>query len=1317
MLRTMKSLQLITIFLVPLIFLPSISNGLDVYIDKTNGKDSNECQSAGKTRPCQTLAFALRVLDSHSINVTFHVAPANYILTQDPMITVIKFAQDVHFLGSPNGSVIVRCDTDAGLAFLYSVNISIEHMTFMQCGATLSTIQTDNTSSFDIHSRSSSHHMEYRSAISFCNCTNIFLNNITVLLSNGLGLDIENSNGTVTVQYSNFSDNKVNNKDLLTTLPGGGGVAITMYGNIGSHYNLHYNQFLSNQAILGKYYRTYNMSNANLLNGNGGGLAIQFHGTTRANSFNITNCNFYNNSAWFGSGLMIQFADESHKNNVTVTSCTFQSNKCFGVISPGPPNSKGGGARVDFIHSLNVSQEEMNTVLFNDCKFYNNSAIAGGALSVVFSEVQESKDYNQLPVLNISNCTFNANTATGAGSAIYISVWSESLNGYLPTVLIYRSWFTENHVIVTHNATGIGSVYSNRVPVTLSGLIFFISNDGTAVVISGTQLGISQSARLHFFENTGHNGGAIALINKAWMTLEKGNYITFDSNKARIHGGAIYVETDGYLQPEYSESCFIRYRDRFTHPKDWNATIIFFKNTAADTPNSIYTPSLLSCVWAGSQNSTLQEDIKATLCWNWQYKNSTCADQIRTSGSYYSYREDVIIPSSSSLLQMSVYPGREAVIPIIFYDDKNNTISSVFSAQISGDSTFVSEYVSNGLITIYGQPGHSAHLFLDTLSPRIIQTEINVTFWSCPPGFEAKEIQNKYQCRCSNNYHLTVICHSDDFTSYIKWGYFMTLNEETNQTLVAPWVVYSKLVFIPTLPGYSQLPGYLENLNDNTCGNIGRTGFLCGECLPNNSAPVYSYTYKCVSCDDNEVAINWLYFILLTFVPITIFFAIVVLFNISTTSGPANAFIFFAQLIANPITITRTTNQLDSVLNGTGHYDYIPKIVQGILIIPYGIWNLDFFQLIVSPFCIAPRIKAMHAYALNYTTAFYPLVLILFCFICIELHARGCKLVVCLWKPFSCCVKRVRNNWDLRASVIDAFATFLLLSYTKFCLLTSYLLVPVWAFDSEGKRVGDYRLFFDLSVIYMGNEHKPFFILALLVLIFVILPPPIFLLLYPTKIFQKLLNMLRIQGTALRMCMETFQGCYKDGVSFGTRDCRYFASLYFIFRILAFNSLVLSYDILIQRLLQIILTAVFILLFSLVRPYKDDFYNKLDSFILTVLMVIIAIGTYNAAVPNSFIFLNIILVIGMVIPLVYMIGYVTKNIIIWMKYFCRTGSVEYRPRLSVSVHSQYVDVVGLTDSAGSFPDRIINPEDYLERDGLRTTSEVCLNYGSTNNSN
>ena len=166
----------------------------------------------------------------------------------------------------------------------------------------------------------------------------------------------------------------------------------------------------------------------------------------------------------------------------------------------------------------------------------------------------------------------------------------------------------------------------------------------------------------------------------------------------------------------------------------------------------------------------------------------------------------------------------------------------------------------------------------------------------------------------------------------------------------------------------------------------------------------------------------------------------------------------------------------------------------------------------------------------------------------IKLHSWECGLVIRLWKPFKRCLLKVKKKEHIQTPMIDVFATFLLLSY-KVLSVSFDLLAFTVPVDPNGKSVGRY-LYCDATYEHFGPDHLPYATVALLSLIVFNVLPLLLLLFYPMRWFQKCLNCLKLSHLALHTFVDSFAGCYKDGTEPGTRDCRYFAALFLIIRIL-----------------------------------------------------------------------------------------------------------------------------------------------------------------------
>ncbi len=129
---------------------------------------------------------------------------------------------------------------------------------------------------------------------------------------------------------------------------------------------------------------------------------------------------------------------------------------------------------------------------------------------------------------------------------------------------------------------------------------------------------------------------------------------------------------------------------------------------------------------------------------------------------------------------------------------------------------------------------------------------------------------------------------------------------------------------------------------------------------------------------------------------------------------------------------------------------------------------------------------------------------------------------------------------DIHTSVIDSFSTFLL-SYVKVLSMTGDLLVPTKVFKL-GLKTSTFGLFYSPTVVYFGEEHLPYAVLAIIIFACFVATPMITFALYPFQFFQKFLYLIPINWHFLHAFVDSFQGCYKDGTEPGTFDCHWFSA-------------------------------------------------------------------------------------------------------------------------------------------------------------------------------
>ena len=124
---------------------------------------------------------------------------------------------------------------------------------------------------------------------------------------------------------------------------------------------------------------------------------------------------------------------------------------------------------------------------------------------------------------------------------------------------------------------------------------------------------------------------------------------------------------------------------------------------------------------------------------------------------------------------------------------------------------------------------------------------------------------------------------------------------------------------------------------------------MCGHCKENHSPSPYSYQLKCAHCSHYKY--SWLKYLVMAYLPLTIFFLVVVFFRFSALSAPMNAFIFFSQIVSSPSVMTLMSTF--AYFRESHSADHIVKInviiVLKILASAFGIWNLDFFVYCTIP--------------------------------------------------------------------------------------------------------------------------------------------------------------------------------------------------------------------------------------------------------------------------------------------------------------------------------------------------------------------------------
>ena len=379
---------------------------------------------------------------------------------------------------------------------------------------------------------------------------------------------------------------------------------------------------------------------------------------------------------------------------------------------------------------------------------------------------------------------------------------------------------------------------------------------------------------------------------------------------------------------------------------------------------------------------------------------------------------------------------------------------------------------------------------------------------------------------------------------------------------------------------YIQLPNNISELNDYMCGPMNRKGRICSECIDGFAPSVTSVGYICSNCTGAWYGVPL--YLLLEFVPITLFYLLVLVCQISVTSSPLTYCVMYSQLVVYFFPLVPKM----IILKSTKEIIFIKSVLT-----VHGILNLDFFLYILPPFCVSPNLKFIHVLLFKYVSALYPVLLIALTWLVIEMHSHNFKLIVWFWDK----ITFFRTERQSKSTIIDIFATFFLLSYTKLCFTSMMFFWQTKSYNSKNGRYYNYA-FIDSNIIYFSKEHIPYVVIPALVLLIFGVLPALLLAAYPIRILRSLLLINRLSGrskVALDIFVEKFYSCYRDGLD-GKRDMRSFASLHLIIRLLLPPVCITFYWI------AFIFFGSSCLLIFFFKPCKKAYMNNSDAFVLAV---------------------------------------------------------------------------------------------------------------------
>ena len=332
---------------------------------------------------------------------------------------------------------------------------------------------------------------------------------------------------------------------------------------------------------------------------------------------------------------------------------------------------------------------------------------------------------------------------------------------------------------------------------------------------------------------------------------------------------------------------------------------------------------------------------------------------------------------------------------------------------------------------------------------------------------------------------------------------------------------------------FSELPSNPDLLNEVMCGPYNRTGLLCSECIDGYGPAVFSPYKKCENCSKLSTGFAVSLYLLLELTPITLLFVCVVVFRLSITAGPLLWYVLFCQIYI--FTLQSNLYVYKYILS---HVSPLLQILFYSSLIVSNSWYLQFFTFVIPPFCISENLTSIHIELLSLVPAVYPIVLVIITCILMELHARNYKIIHMIWKPFGILFSKLKITTLTSDAVIQAFATFILLSASTLTYNVSVILRRSAVYRSTDGMVHETVVFSDPTIVWFSLKHILYILTVGVPYISLVLIPFLLLCVYPTRIYTCLSRFLSDRKRlAITAFVEAFNSCFKDGLN-GTRDYR-----------------------------------------------------------------------------------------------------------------------------------------------------------------------------------
>ena len=205
--------------------------------------------------------------------------------------------------------------------------------------------------------------------------------------------------------------------------------------------------------------------------------------------------------------------------------------------------------------------------------------------------------------------------------------------------------------------------------------------------------------------------------------------------------------------------------------------------------------------------------------------------------------------------------------------------------------------------------------------------------------------------------------------------------------------------------------------------------------------------------------------------------------------------------------------------------------------------------------------------------------------------------------------------------MVHGLSAFLLLTFSQ-CASVSFKILSrnaIQSYETAPKK--EILVTHHGGLLYFGPSHRVYAVTAILVLVFLVVLPPLLLLLYPLTlqllswcglsehwVTKAVLNTARIHR--LNPLFDAFQSCFKDRL-------RFFAGLYFVYKVIMLFCLSFTNNLIQFFTTSTVLIFLMLSVHAVAQPYKERVGNVVDACLFLNLGIIGGLNMYSSMLVSS----------------------------------------------------------------------------------------------------